>query len=70
MIKVGVTPCMMHEDDSRTSFAPKKLNYLVQGYGQVFTNETELWPILIPSLPPKELRDFVAHIGWNCFARW
>ncbi|MCR9252847.1 MAG: gamma-glutamyl-gamma-aminobutyrate hydrolase family protein [bacterium] len=61
MIKVGVTPCMMHEDDSRTSFAPKKLNYLVQDMAR-YIQRDGVMPILIPSLPPKELRDFVAHM--------
>lgn len=61
MIKVGVTPCIMHEDENRASFAPKKLDYLVQDMARYLKREGVL-PILIPSLPPAELKSFVRHM--------
>ncbi|MCP4459840.1 MAG: gamma-glutamyl-gamma-aminobutyrate hydrolase family protein [Cytophagales bacterium] len=58
MIKIGVTSGMLYADDNRTTFAPKKLNYMVQDMGR-YLNKEGVLPILIPSLEFGELRIFV-----------
>ena len=61
MIKIGVSPCMMYEDPSRTSFAPKRLNYLVQDMAR-YLSRPGVMPILIPSLTSNELKAFVQNM--------
>ncbi|NNE54547.1 MAG: C26 family cysteine hydrolase domain-containing family, partial [Flavobacteriales bacterium] len=61
MIKVGVTPCIMYADESRDSFAPKYLDYLVQDMAR-YLKRVGVLPILIPSLPSDELRSFVVEM--------
>ncbi len=58
MIKIGVTPGMLYADENRTSFAPKKLNYIVQDMAR-YLNREGVHPILIPSIASDELRLFV-----------
>ena len=61
MIKIGVTPCMIYPDESRISFAPKKLNYMVQDMAR-YLNREGVMPILIPNLESDELRLFVEEM--------
>ena len=61
MIKIGVTPCMMYPDESRTSFAPKKLNFMVQDMARYLNREGVL-PVLIPSLASDSLKLFVENM--------
>ena len=51
----------MYEDSSRTSFAPKRLNYIVQDMARYLQREGVV-PILIPSLTPAELKRFVKEM--------
>ncbi len=51
----------MYEDQSRMSFAPKRLNYMVQDMARYLHREDVL-PILIPSLTPRDLRSFVKNM--------
>lgn len=61
MIKVGVSPGMMYEDPNRTSFAPKKLNFIVQDMARYLSRDGVL-PITVPSLESMELRAFVGEM--------
>ena len=49
---------MMYSDEDRTSFAPKKLNFMVQDVAR-YLNREGVMPVLIPSLASDELKLFV-----------
>lgn len=66
MIKIGVTPCMMYEDEKRSSFAPKRLNYMVEDMGR-YLRRNDVLPILIPSLPSAEMRKMIGQMDGIVF---
>ena len=58
MLKIGISSCMFYEDKSRSSFAPKRLNYMVEDMG-AYVNRDDVLPVLIPSLTLDKLKDFI-----------
>ena len=66
MIKIGVTPCMFYPNEDRSSFAPKRLNYLVEDMG-IYLNRHNVLPILIPSLSYSDLSAFVKEMDGIVF---
>jgi putative glutamine amidotransferase len=61
MIKIGVSPGMLYKDASRTSFAPKRLQFIVEDMAR-YLRRKEVMPILIPSLESTSLRAFVKEM--------
>ena len=62
MIKIGVTPGMIYPDKNRGSFAPKKLNFIVEDMGR-YLNREGVMPVLIPSLESDQLKLFVEEMN-------
>ena len=54
MLKIGVSACMMHPDNSRPVFGPKTLLYLEKDMANYLTKKGVM-PILIPELDNEEL---------------
>lgn len=62
MIKIGVTPGMIYPDKNRGSFAPKKLNFMVEDLGR-YLNREGVMSILIPNLESDALKLFVEEMN-------
>lgn len=61
MIKIGVTPSMMHPDPNRSVFCPKTLACFEMDMAE-YLYQFDAYPILIPAFTGKRLEDFLAEI--------
>ncbi len=66
MMKLGITAGLLYPDAERKFFAPKNLCFVVNDMANYLYQENVI-PVLIPLLPPKEMKNLLAQMDGFVF---